>query len=175
MTRNAQTLPRLTPKQRDVLALIADNRTSKEIAGLLGISESAVNQRIEMIRSRLGGLPRGELARLYRQEYGAEASDSFTDLPTWQKIHLPSSGATEHVAGAEGISSTRSGMSQPTGTAGGDGSQLAAIVFQTDEHWLWREDRVTAFVRFAAVAAIVVASLVAAFAITQVFGPVGGS
>ena len=33
-------------KQREVLALVADNRTSKEIASLLGISESAVNQRI---------------------------------------------------------------------------------------------------------------------------------
>ena len=57
-----RSLPRLTAKQRDVLALIADNRTSKEIAGLLGISESAVNQRIEIVRTRLGGLPRGELA-----------------------------------------------------------------------------------------------------------------
>ena len=42
-----QTLPKLTRKQRDVLALVADNRTSKEIAARLGISESAVNQRIE--------------------------------------------------------------------------------------------------------------------------------
>ena len=47
----------LTAKQREVLALVADNRTSKEIAGLLGISESAVNQRIEIVRARLGGLP----------------------------------------------------------------------------------------------------------------------
>ena len=33
----------LTDKQREVLSLIADNRTSKEIAGFLGITESAVN------------------------------------------------------------------------------------------------------------------------------------
>lgn len=57
----------LTGKQREVLAHIADNRTSKEIAAYLGVTESAVNQRIESIRSRLGGVPRAELARLYRQ------------------------------------------------------------------------------------------------------------
>lgn len=68
----------LTAKQREVLALVADNRTSKEIAGLLGISESAVNQRIEIVRARLGGLPRGELARLYRQEFAQPAADEPT-------------------------------------------------------------------------------------------------
>jgi DNA-binding CsgD family transcriptional regulator len=57
----------LTDKQREVLSLIADNRTSKEIAGFLGITESAVNQRIESIRARLGGVPRAHLARLFRQ------------------------------------------------------------------------------------------------------------
>ena len=57
----------LTGKQREVLAHIADNRTSKEIASFLGVTESAVNQRIESVRSRLGGVPRAELARLYRQ------------------------------------------------------------------------------------------------------------
>jgi DNA-binding CsgD family transcriptional regulator len=57
----------LTAKQREVLSLIADNRTSKEIAGYLGVTESAVNQRLETIRTRLGGVPRAELARLYRQ------------------------------------------------------------------------------------------------------------
>ncbi|MCB2058663.1 MAG: helix-turn-helix transcriptional regulator, partial [Novosphingobium sp.] len=61
-------LRQLTPKQREVLALVADNRTSKEIAGRLGISESAVDQRIEGVRTKLGGIPRGELARLFRQE-----------------------------------------------------------------------------------------------------------
>lgn len=62
----------LTEKQREVLSLIADSRTSKEIAGFLGITESAVNQRIEAVRGRLGGVPRAELARLYRQWTAAD-------------------------------------------------------------------------------------------------------
>jgi len=59
----------LTPKQREVLALVAEHRTSKEIAWRIGISESAVNQRIESIRGRVGSLPRAELARAYHQHF----------------------------------------------------------------------------------------------------------
>lgn len=60
-------LPGLTPKQHEVLRFVAENRTSKEIAWELGISESAVNQRIEGVRIRAGSPPRAELARSYRQ------------------------------------------------------------------------------------------------------------
>jgi DNA-binding CsgD family transcriptional regulator len=59
--------PHLTPKQHEVLRFVADNRTSKEIAWELRISESAVNQRIEGVRHRTGSPPRAELARAYRQ------------------------------------------------------------------------------------------------------------
>ncbi len=57
----------LTRKQHEVLNLVAENFTSKEIAFELGISESAVNQRIETVRSRAGFPPRAELARVYRK------------------------------------------------------------------------------------------------------------
>jgi DNA-binding CsgD family transcriptional regulator len=57
----------LTAKQLEVLVLLADHRTSKEIAADLSISQSAVNQRIEAIRARAGPKPRAELARLYRR------------------------------------------------------------------------------------------------------------
>lgn len=62
-----QIFPDLTPKQHEVLRFVAENRTSKEIAWDLGISESAVNQRIEGVRARTGSPPRAELARAYRQ------------------------------------------------------------------------------------------------------------
>lgn len=62
-----EVLPLLTDKQHEVLTLVAENRTSKEIAWELGISESAVNQRIEGVRNRTGSPPRAELARAYRQ------------------------------------------------------------------------------------------------------------
>lgn len=59
--------PTLSEKQHEVLRFVAENRTSKEIARELGISESAVNQRIESVRNRTGSPPRAELARVYRQ------------------------------------------------------------------------------------------------------------
>lgn len=75
MTENAsgsgspvlEAFPAMTPKQHEVLRFVAENRTSKEIAFELGISESAVNQRIESVRKRTGSPPRAELARVYRQ------------------------------------------------------------------------------------------------------------
>ncbi len=174
MTSHAHSISRLTSKQRDVLALVADNRTSKEIAVKLGISESAVNQRIEMVRARLGGLPRGELARLYRLEFGGDPASSNDETPTWQKMHLPRKLTIDTDVIAESIPPTRSGGSLQNGTADGDGSQLAAIFFQSDENWLWRENRATAFVRFVVISAIVVAALLIAAVVTSALGPVGG-
>ena len=58
---------KLTSKQHQVINLVAELRTSKEIAWLLGISESAVNQRIGTVRGRVGNATRAELARRYRR------------------------------------------------------------------------------------------------------------
>ena len=54
----------LTDKQSEVIAFVSEGLTSKEIARKIGISESAVNQRIEVIRQRLGGLPRADRATI---------------------------------------------------------------------------------------------------------------
>ena len=65
--------------------LVSEGLTSKEIARKLGVSESAVNQRIEMIRQRLGGMPRAQIARLYRRQSTVvmtiPASNSLTGNP----------------------------------------------------------------------------------------------
>ena len=95
-------LPPLSAKQREVVVLLADNRTSKEIVGLLGISESAVNQRIELIRTRLGGIPRGEIARLYRQEFAREQTIAATFPPTWNKIQVQFAASSDESSGVEG-------------------------------------------------------------------------
>lgn len=174
MSRPAQSLPRLTRKQHDVLALVADNRTSKEIAVRLGISESAVNQRIEMVRSRLGGLPRGELARLYRQEYLEGASAPPTPIETWQKIHLPESFAIDKDAAAESISLPRTSGSHHAGAESGDGSQLSASFLANEDDWLAGDNRAQVFVRHAMVTAIIILALVIAFGVTSWVGPVGG-
>jgi Response regulator containing a CheY-like receiver domain and an HTH DNA-binding domain len=60
----------ITDRQAEVLDLLANNRTSKEMAFTLGVSEAAINRRIEVLRSRLGGVTRHELARRYRDWCG---------------------------------------------------------------------------------------------------------
>ncbi|CAM4014635.1 hypothetical protein NOLU111490_02960 [Novosphingobium lubricantis] len=55
----------LTRKQIEVLELVVDRRTNKEISGLLGISPSAVEQRLQSVRRHLGVTRRSDLARAY--------------------------------------------------------------------------------------------------------------
>lgn len=174
MARVVHSLPKLTRKQRDVMALVADNRTSKEIAARLDISESAVNQRIEMIRARLGGLPRGELARLYRLEYAPEPDSVAAPDQTWQKIHLPEVALTAQLASADGIPSTPPFGSQSTEIEFGDGSQLTAFFFAEEKAWPGRGGRAPAFSRFGPIALIVLAALIIAVGVTNALGPVGG-
>lgn len=164
----SKSLPKLSAKQRDVLALVADNRTSKEIAGLLGISESAVNQRIEIVRARLGGLPRGELARLYRQEFSIGEPE---ETPTWQKIHLPTGTSSANGGGAETIAPVASSEA-----AGTDGSQFSAFLFNSPASWLNSDTRAMNVARVSAVLGIFALALLIAALVTQFLAPgIGGS
>jgi DNA-binding CsgD family transcriptional regulator len=56
----------LTEKQRLVLDLLIENKTSKEIGRALGISPYTVDQRISLARGKLGVSSRNELAARYR-------------------------------------------------------------------------------------------------------------
>lgn len=81
----------LTEKQAAVLGLLARSLTSKEIAGKLDTSESAVNRHIEILRSRFGGITRAQLARRYRESPGDFRQMSGADTcvkPTKQIIDL---------------------------------------------------------------------------------------
>jgi DNA-binding CsgD family transcriptional regulator len=58
----------LSPRQREILDLVAAGRTSKEIAGELGISESTVNWHISNVFGRLGASSRAEAVALAIQD-----------------------------------------------------------------------------------------------------------
>ncbi|MFN4136643.1 MAG: helix-turn-helix transcriptional regulator [Novosphingobium sp.] len=60
-------LVELTAKQREVLDLLIQHKTSKEISRLLGISPHTVDQRIMLARAKLGVATRGEVAQAYRR------------------------------------------------------------------------------------------------------------
>lgn len=165
-------LPQLTPKQREVMALVADNRTSKEIAGLLGISESAVNQRIELIRSRLGGIPRGEIARLYRQEFAREQTIAATFPPTWKKIQVHQNPDSGQSGGVEGPSGAATAVQS---RKAGSGSQPSHPLLPAGLAWLGREEPLANLIRMVAVTALVLAGMAAAAGITQLVGFGGGT
>jgi DNA-binding CsgD family transcriptional regulator len=57
----------LTGKQHEVLSLLLQHKTSKEIARDLGISPHTVEQRLRFAKDRLGVSRRGDLANAYRQ------------------------------------------------------------------------------------------------------------
>jgi DNA-binding CsgD family transcriptional regulator len=57
----------LTDKQRQVLDLLIQHKTSKEIARRLGISPHTVDQRIQFAKDKLGARSRSEAAVLYRR------------------------------------------------------------------------------------------------------------
>ena len=56
----------LTAKQREVLDLLIQHKTSKEISRRLGISPYTVDQRIMLARAKLKVATRGEVAHAYR-------------------------------------------------------------------------------------------------------------
>lgn len=57
----------LTAKQREVLDLLIQHKTSKEISRLLGISPHTVDQRIMLARAKLGVGTRNGVAQAYRR------------------------------------------------------------------------------------------------------------
>lgn len=60
-------LNELTAKQRGVLDLLIQHKTSKEISRALGISPYTVDQRINLARAKLNLGNRNEVAHVYRQ------------------------------------------------------------------------------------------------------------
>lgn len=70
---------RLTAKQREVLQLVVQRKSSKEIARLLGIAKPTVDQRIVNARQILGARDRDEAALIFAQD--AQTYDRITYDP----------------------------------------------------------------------------------------------
>ena len=102
LLRQVALLDALTAKQSEVLVFVSEGLTSKEIARRLGISESAVNQRIEVIRQRLGGLPRAQIARLYRRQSTLIMTIPTSNSLTGNPIQLQQNGREAQVNRVEG-------------------------------------------------------------------------
>jgi DNA-binding CsgD family transcriptional regulator len=70
--RDTRMASQLSPRQREILNLVAEGRTSKEIAVALGISESTVNWHLANAFERLGASSRAEAVALAIRSNGAD-------------------------------------------------------------------------------------------------------
>lgn len=78
----------LSPRQREILALVAAGRTSKEIASALGISESTVNWHLANVFARLGASSRAEAVALAMRD-DVDERDRVPNAPATSAL-LPS-------------------------------------------------------------------------------------
>jgi DNA-binding CsgD family transcriptional regulator len=62
----------LSPRQLEILDLVAEGRTSKEIASALGISESTVNWHLANVFAKLGASSRAEAVALAIRSDGGD-------------------------------------------------------------------------------------------------------
>jgi DNA-binding CsgD family transcriptional regulator len=82
----------LSPRQREILDLVAEGRTSKEIAVALGISESTVNWHLANVFERLGAASRAEAVALAIRSNGADRpparmpSARASARPAWPRL-----------------------------------------------------------------------------------------
>lgn len=98
----------LTAKQREVLDLLLEHKTSKEIARSLDISPYTVDQRINFAKDKLGARTRGEAAVVYRQlveacgqtvyeKSGIPESAVLPEIPGGAQVPLPEPAPPEPV------------------------------------------------------------------------------
>lgn len=87
-------LERLTLKQREVLDLVLQHQSSKQIAKTLGISPYTVDQRIAAARARLGVATRGEVARAYGRLLEICGETAYGS-PYVESIPIPVDGLTQ--------------------------------------------------------------------------------
>jgi DNA-binding NarL/FixJ family response regulator len=74
-TMQTQNLPKLSPRQQEVCALIANARANKEIAHELGLSNGSVKEYIHQIMVRTGCRNRVEIAKRWLLQNQAAVQD----------------------------------------------------------------------------------------------------
>ncbi|MCW1381315.1 helix-turn-helix transcriptional regulator [Novosphingobium sp. KCTC 2891] len=92
-------LDALTSKQRAVLDLLIQHKTSKEISRLLGISPHTVDQRIMLARAKLQVATRGEVAQAYRRlldEQRIPAPNGIYERSVYGSSHVEVPGSAMH-------------------------------------------------------------------------------
>ena len=126
----AHLLASLTDKQREVLDLLLEHKTSKEIARALQISPHTVDQRIQFAKDKLGAATRNEAAAAYRRLREAYGQMTYGDLRIARYGGAPHDGLRpdDRPAGSQGAKAGRSVVQGWFDGPHGTLFRLAAIV-----------------------------------------------
>lgn len=116
----------LTDKQREVLDLLIEHKTSKEISRELGISPHTVDQRINSARTRLGANNRGQVASEYRRRL------SLCDSSTYQFSYMASDAYL--VDSRSGSDAAESAGGSPSGDFPAEAIKNAVTVSKVADH-----------------------------------------
>jgi DNA-binding CsgD family transcriptional regulator len=136
----------LTDKQREVLDLLIEHKTSKEIARLLGISPHTVDQRIFFAKEKLGAASRNEAAATYRRLVAVSGRTTYEN----SRIAAPAAIA-ERIPGllaGRVLALRQPELSQP------EGSTLTELDFRVVPEWF--DGRYGTLVRLGAIITIAV-------------------
>lgn len=96
MDQPTDLLGALSERQRQCMELVAQQRTSKEIARALDLSPSTVDNHIQAAMERLGVRSRAEAARMLNAGLGARDSASRSWLPPLGGVRNQGSFATRY-------------------------------------------------------------------------------
>lgn len=122
-------LDALTAKQREVLDLLIQHKTSKEISRILGISPYTVDQRILLARGKLQVTSRSEVAQAYRLLLERTAAEGLSGKPVYGSpdVAMRNNPTHKHEEGSDGAQA-------PTGYGSVDGDHADGTpVNQRDE------------------------------------------
>lgn len=136
----------LTDKQRDVLDLLIEHKTSKEIARALGISPHTVDQRIFFAKEKLGAASRNEAAAAYRRLIAVSGRT------TYRESHIAEASATSE--SSSGLVAGQALAPRHTEPLQPESSSLPELDFRVVPEWF--DGRNGTLVRLGAIIAIAV-------------------
>jgi DNA-binding CsgD family transcriptional regulator len=136
----------LTDKQREVLDLLIEHKTSKEIGRQLGISPHTVDQRINFAKEKLGASSRSEAAVVYRRLVDVYGRTTYENSYVAEPRRSPQ-GVSGLLAG-QALGLRHPGLSQPGGPA------LAELDFRVVPEWF--DGRYGTLIRMCAIITIAV-------------------
>lgn len=113
--RGAGSFAGLTDKQRDVLDLLIEHKTSKEIARALGISPHTVDQRIFFAKEKLSATSRNEAAAAYRRLIAISDRTTYEDSHIAESSSLSQTGS--RLAAGQALAQERPEPPQPGSSA----------------------------------------------------------